>query len=86
MADDIIEAYRPMADYLVKELLKDEKESEAFLTKAQRAALIGVTVQNCKIGGEIQVLHNAIEKTCASFVGALRQKTPAVLELPTFNL
>jgi len=85
LADDLIEPFRPLIDSEVKKLIsKYSRISE--LTQEIRTELISLSFMNCIIGNEVHVLHNSVERVASSFVKAIREKTPSVLQLPLFSL
>lgn len=65
LADDLMEPYRPMVDYLVYDaILKFGITSE--LTKELKAALLNINYVDCKINAETSPLHIATLKTARS--------------------
>jgi CRISP-associated protein Cas1 len=85
LADDIIEPFRPIIDYLVFRLLQDFLD-EKELIKEMKLKLIEVSLEECFISNEIHVLHNASDKSCMSLVTSFRKKSEEFLELPEIKL
>lgn len=85
LADDLIEAYRPMVDdYVfskVAHLHTDKKDAD--LTKSDRELLVDVLNTTVIIQGKKFTLKDATERTVESFVQAISSDTSAAILLPS---
>jgi CRISP-associated protein Cas1 len=81
LADDIVEPFRPFVDALAFEQAAGrEKSSE--LTVADRRAMAGIPMRDCRVAGETVTLLVAAEKAAESLVQAMEGKSAALLKLP----
>lgn len=84
LADDLIEAYRPLIDLFVLKkfgLSGFEKEDSA-LSKEERRILLEVLEFRIEIKGKKFAIKNAIEITVESFIDCISRKNSNNLELP----
>jgi len=80
LADDIMEPFRPFADRLVLDLIKQE-EDISTLTVAIKAKLINIASVDVLINGERAPLMNAIQRTVDSLIKCYSNEKRK-LELP----
>lgn len=82
LADDMIEPFRPFADYLVKRL----EEKNCPLTPKIKQELLAVLTLQCEIKEEVRGILPAADTMASSLVNAMEQKNPKLLMLPRFIL
>ena len=80
LADDIMEPYRPFVDQKVYNEISQSTNNE--LTLKQRASLVKLLHEPCKISDKITTIDVAIQTTSNSLVQALQQKKPSQLTYP----
>lgn len=80
LADDMLEPFRPFADYLAKQL--EEKNSP--LTPKIKQELLAVLTLQCEIKEEVRGILSAMDSMASSLVLAMEQKNPKLLALPRF--
>lgn len=80
LADDMMEPFRPFADYAVKCL---EKEKSSLTPKIKKELLAVLTLQ-CEIKEEVRGILPAVDTMANSLVHAMEQKNPKLLLLPRF--
>ena len=66
LADDIMEPYRPYADLLIWEFLKESEADAITLTKEIKAAILGLLGKEVNINQQRSPMMVAIQKTCSS--------------------
>ncbi len=73
LADDLMEPYRPIADELVYEYIRDypEAQEDLIMTKADKQVLLGIIHRPVKQGGRTRPLHQAISQTATSLAECL---------------
>lgn len=85
LTDDMMEVFRPMADFRVYQMLQDGVlGTDGRLTKDNRAALVSLVNEWCWIGGGRQNIMNAADRMAGSLVGAIEGKSHALVLLPEF--
>ncbi len=80
LADDMIEPFRPFADYLVKRL----EEKSTSLTPKIKQELLAVFTLQCEIKEEVRGILAAADTMASSLVQAMEQRNPKLLMLPRF--
>ncbi len=84
LADDLIEAYRPLIDLFVlkKFGFRGFEKEDSALSKEERRILLEVLEFRVKIKGKKFAIKNAIEITVESFIDCISKKDSNSLELP----
>ena len=84
LADDLIEAYRPLIDLFVlkKFGFRGFEKEDSALSKEERLILLEVLEFRVKIKGKKFAIKNAIEITVESFIDCISKKDSNSLELP----
>ncbi|KAF0208927.1 MAG: type II CRISPR-associated endonuclease Cas1 [Actinomycetota bacterium] len=77
LADDILEPYRPFADYLA---IKEETDVQI---RADRQRLLSVLQTPCLIQDKMHSVLTAIETTTSSLARAMAERDPTALALPS---
>ncbi len=77
LADDVLEPYRPFADYLAVE---DDVDVEL---RSGRQRLVSVLQLTCSVQDRLHSVLTAIEATAASLARAMAEKDPGALVLPS---
>ena len=89
LADDLIEPFRPVVDWLAHEMGEpddwgDVNDERLRLSKEDRQRLAGVLTHQIRIENEEMNVLNAIDRCVAGFVRSLRSRKSGDLELPEF--
>jgi len=84
LADDLIEPYRPLADFHVYQTLGDAPSSGSF-DPDHRRELVRLLEAEVLIQGEVYSVMPAIERTVSSLRKAICEKDPRFLEFPAFR-
>jgi CRISP-associated protein Cas1 len=66
LPDDIMEPYRPYADLLIWEFLKESDADAIILTKEIKASILGLLGKEVNINQQRSPMMVAIQKTCSS--------------------
>lgn len=84
LADDLIEAYRPLVDLFVlkKFGFRGFEKEDSTLSKEDRRILLEVLEFRVKIKGKKFAIKNAIEITVGSFIDCVSKNDSRKLELP----
>lgn len=80
LADDMLEPFRPFADRVAHGLAAGG--GRGSLTREERAALAGLLLAECRIGGETMTLLNACERVAQTLVAAMEARAAGRLVLP----
>lgn len=83
LADDLIEAYRPMVDALAVERWREQPDKDA-LDLDDRRAMAAVLNRNVRLGEETVQILTAVEQSTASLVRAFEAGIPRELLTPRF--
>ncbi len=78
LADDFIEAFRPVVDLWAGKNIQFFDE----LTTKEKSAIVSLLNKDVRIEGKRQTIYRAIEITAASYVSAIKNNTPDMLQLP----
>ena len=81
LADDLIEPYRPIADWAVAEHL-GTRHDEGKMTLADRRTMAAVLTREIVIAGEQMSLLHAVERSVESLRRAVEANDPTALVLP----
>ncbi len=81
LADDVIEVYRPMVDYIVKKLVDVDGE----LTKLEKQKLLLVITQKVRINNNLVNLEYSVDSMIDSIINSF-DKNKVSLTLPTLNI
>ena len=85
LTDDMMEVFRPLADRRVFMMDKDgQLSADGTLSKENRAYLVALAQELCRIDGGKQNVLNAADKMAAGLVGAIEGKSAALIPLPEF--
>lgn len=80
LADDIMEPYRPIADMLVAEIVKENSEIIDFeITPAIKRRLLTIPVIDTKINGNTSPMINAVTTTAASLYKCFAKETRKII-------
>jgi CRISPR-associated protein Cas1 len=82
LADDMMEPFRPLVDYIVKTQI-DSAISE--LTPSVKQSISKVLWADCYLNNEITPLNQGLQQFCYSLVKSLKQKK-VLLEIPDFGI
>ncbi|MEW6566319.1 MAG: type II CRISPR-associated endonuclease Cas1 [Spirochaetota bacterium] len=80
LADDLMEPYRPIVDYLV---FKEIAQNTQVVTPEIKRAISKVLWLDLSYNGQTTPLYNAIEQICYSLVKSYKAKK-CILEIPEF--
>lgn len=84
LADDIMEPYRPYADLLVRNLMKEQQEFAPELTPTIKKKLLALPALDVQLEGETSPLMIAMQRTSASlarcFLGESRKIAYPLME------
>lgn len=87
LADDLLEPFRPFADFHVARLISSGDLAEnKDLSPQEKAFILRVLSGNCDINGEHVSMLPALEQTANSLALAMKSKDPALLVLPGIPL
>lgn len=81
LADDLIEAYRPIVDWTVVERLR-ERDQATEMTLNDRREMAGVLTRDIMLGGEQLGVIHAAERTADTLRRAMAAGDPSIIELP----
>lgn len=82
LADDIIEVYRPIVDFYVTELIKNEEI--IFLTPRVKEKLLNILYEEVLFDGKKQKIIETIKLTVISITNSLTDKKIEILKFPSF--
>ena len=86
LADDLIEPFRPIVDYMVLKRLSTAASPDQKLTKEDRQALARAPFESVMFDGESISLLLATERAAQKLTSAMRAGEPSMLSLPEFTL
>jgi len=79
LVDDIMEAYRPVVDFKVKELISGKANLDIKLGVEEKKELAGLLEKSVKTKEGISPLRICMQKTIWSFVDSLKTKKPIII-------
>lgn len=82
LADDLLEPWRPIVDWKVREIAAGRERPPSLDDRPTRAALLGLFNETVLVGGRRWPLLLGIEQSAASLAKALMQNDRAALILP----
>ncbi|MBQ0104551.1 MAG: type II CRISPR-associated endonuclease Cas1, partial [Armatimonadetes bacterium] len=87
LADDFMEPYRPLVDYIVYDYFRENEDYESLtgIPKELKNRLLGSVEYTVLIDGKRQSVRRSAEIMSGSFQTALSEKDYRILKLPEFD-